>query len=156
MRVVSETTKEEITMAQSAKTIATDKPKPKRKAPKTAWKPGQSGNPAGRPKDGQSWKEVISEVSNMTVDDILLMVGENNDLGRAIKQMPKSVQMKYLVTARVMAALMFEPTSGLWMGLMDRMEGKVAERIQVDGNLEVDNLDKVLSLVYGKSEDHSG
>ena len=133
--------------------------KPKRKTPPTAWKPGQSGNPAGRKKDEHSWKQVIAECSNMTVDDILQMVGETNDLGRVIKAMPKNVQMKYLVTSRVLAALMFEPTSGLWTGLMDRMEGKVAERIQLDGNLEVDGLDAVLDLVYGKkngeSEDQS-
>lgn len=140
-------------MSKPANTKIT--PKPKKKATPTSWKPGQSGNPAGRPKDGQSWKEVISECSNMTVDDILQMVGETNDLGRAIKAMPKNVQMKYLVTARVLAALMFEPTSGLWNGLMDRMEGKVAERIQLDGNLEVDGLDAVLDLVYGKKNGES-
>jgi hypothetical protein len=50
---------------------------------------------------------------------------------------------------------MFEPTSGLWNGLMDRMEGKVAERIQLDGNLEVDGLDAVLDLVYGKKNGES-
>ena len=140
-------------MSKPANTKAT--PKPKKKATPTSWKPGQSGNPAGRPKDGQSWKEVISECSNMTVEDILQMVGETNDLGRAIKAMPKNVQMKYLVTSRVLAALMFEPTSGLWNGLMDRMEGKVAERIQLDGNLEVDGLDAVLDLVYGKRDGES-
>lgn len=139
--------------------------KPPANTKKTAGKPNRwqkgmpSPNPAGRPKDGQSWREVIAQVSNMSTEDIILMVGEDNDLGRALKKMPKGVQMKYLVTARVMTALMFEPTSGLWNGLMDRMEGKVAERIQLDGNLEVDGLDAVLDLVYGKknveSEDQS-
>ena len=129
--------------------------KPKRKPNKTAWKPGQSGNPSGRKRDDHSWKEVIAECSNMTVEDILQMVGETNDLGRAIKAMPKNVQMKYLVTARVLAVLMFEPTSGLWNGLMDRMEGKVADRVQIDGNLEVDGLDAVLDLVYGKKNGES-
>lgn len=138
-------------------TVANKKETTKPKGKPNRWPKGiPSPNPAGRPKDGESWKAVITEVSNMTVEDILLMVGETNDLGRAIKSMPKKVQMKYLVTARVMAALMFEPTSGLWNGLMDRMEGKVAERLQLDGNLEVDNLDKVLSMVYGKGKDNSG
>ena len=129
--------------------------KPKRKATSSSWKPGQSGNPSGRPKDGQSWREVITDVSNMTIDDILVMVGSDNELGMQLAKMPKNLQMKYMVTARVMAALMFEPTAGLWNGLMDRMEGKVVDRIQVDGNLEVENLDKVLGLVYGESKDSS-
>ena len=120
------------------------------------WKKGgASPNPSGRPKDGQSWREVIADVSNMTIDDILVMVGRDNELGMQLAKMPKNLQMKYMVTARVMAALMFEPTAGLWNGLMDRMEGKVAERLQIEGNLEVENLDKVLGLVYGESKDSS-
>ncbi len=121
-----------------------------------SWKKGgTSPNPSGRPKDGQSWREVIADVSNMTIDDILVMVGRDNELGMQLAKMPKNLQMKYMVTARVMAALMFEPTAGLWNGLMDRMEGKVAERLQIEGNLEVENLDKVLGLVYGESKDSS-
>ena len=30
------------------------------------WKPGQSGNPNGRPKKGQSWAEIIRELGDMT------------------------------------------------------------------------------------------
>lgn len=71
----------------------------------------------------------------MTTDDILAFVGESNDLGKALKQMPKNVQMKYLVTARVMAALMFEPNGSLWNGLMDRAEGKVALPVKNVGDL---------------------
>jgi len=97
----------------------------KRTIPKTAWKAGQSGNPAGRPKDGESWSGVIKAIGEMYPDDIIAFVGKDNDLGRAVAKFPNNVQMKYLVTARVFAALMFEPTSGLWNGLMERAEGKV-------------------------------
>ena len=86
---------------------------------------GEVHNPTGRPKDGASWSGVIKEVGEMYPDDILAFVGKDNDLGRAIAKFPKNVQMKYLVTARIFAALMFEPTSGLWNGLMERAEGKV-------------------------------
>lgn len=67
----------------------------------------------------------------MYPDDILAFVGENNDLGKVLKQLPKSVQMKYLVTARVFSALMFEPTSGLWKELMERAEGKVQDKLDL-------------------------
>jgi hypothetical protein len=143
-------------MNKSANKPRTDKPKPKRKAPKSAWKPGQSGNPKGRPKDGQSWREVLTELSNMTTEDILLMIGADNDLGRNIKLMPKNVQMKYLVGARVIAALMFEPTSGLWNGLMDRIDGKVPDQLKISNLLEVDGLEARLTLLYGKNKDSSG
>jgi hypothetical protein len=110
---------------------------------------GQSGNPAGRPKDGESWSKIIKEVGDMYPADLLAIIGEGNDLGRQIKQLPAGVQMKYLVTARVYAALMFEPTAGLWNGLMERAEGKVPDRLQLEGKLNVDGLEKSLDLIYG-------
>src|SRR5690349_10461521 len=113
---------------KSANTATTDK----RRAPKSAWKPGQSGNPAGRPKDGESWASIIAAVGNMYPEDILEFIGRNNDLGREIVQLPKNVQMKYLVTARIFAALMFEPNPRLWTGLMDRAEGRPVQPIGGD------------------------
>jgi len=115
-------------MSKSANTPHTDK----RKAPKTAWPKGVSGNPAGRPKDGESWAAVIKAVGEMYPDDLLAFIPKGNDLGNAIAQLPKGVQMKYLVTARVFAALMFEPTSGLWKELMERAEGKVTETVEIN------------------------
>ena len=116
---------------ESANRVPADKTKKKRKAPKSAWKKGQSGNPAGRPKDGESWASVISTVANMTPEEVVVMVGADNDLGRALLALPKGEQMKYLVSARVFAALMFEPSAGLWNGLMDRMDGKVEQPINM-------------------------
>jgi hypothetical protein len=107
--------------------MKTTKAKPRGKG----WVKGQSGNPAGRPRDGESWAAIIKAVGDMYPADILLFIGENNDLGRALKQYPPNVQMKYLVTARVFSALMFEPTSGLWKELMERAEGKVQERLDL-------------------------
>jgi len=83
--------------------------------------------------------------------DLLAFIGETNDLGRQIKLLPPNVQMKYLVTARVYAALMFEPTSGLWNGLMDRADGKVPDRLQLEGKLNVDGLDQALDNIYGRN-----
>ena len=93
---------------------------------------GTSGNPGGWPKDDKSWASIISDVGNMTAEEILEFIPKNNDLGRMIAKFPKSVQMKYLITARVMSALMFEPSSGLWNALMDRAEGKVNQPIDLN------------------------
>jgi hypothetical protein len=126
----------------------------KGKANKTTWRKGiPSPNPVGHPKDGQSWREIIAEVSNMTVEDLLLIVGEKSSLGKTIKQMPRLVQMKYLVTIRVMTALMLEPTAGLWNGLMDRMEGKVTEVVQVSRQLEIEGLYEMIEKVYGEHKE---
>lgn len=98
---------------------------------------GHSGNPTGRPKDDKAWASIIRDVGNMTTDEILEFIPKNNELGRAINKMPKGTQMKYLVTARVFTALMFEPTSGLWNGLMDRADGKVKDVIENEGLVEI-------------------
>ncbi len=98
---------------------------------------GVSGNPAGRPKDGESWAAIIAAVGNMYPEDVLELVGRNNDLGRTIAQLPKGVQMKYLVTARIYAALMFEPTQGLWKELMERAEGKIPDKLDLKSDNKV-------------------
>lgn len=117
------------------------------------WKPGQSGNPAGRPKDGESWSAILKNIGEMYPEDVLAFIGTNNPLGRQVAQLPKNVQMKYLVGVRVFAALMFEPTRGLWNGLMDRIEGKVPDRLQLEHNLQVDGLNEALEKIYGNRND---
>jgi len=113
-------------MKKSANTKRTEKRQP----PPTAWKPGQSGNPNGAPKRGESWREIIDSVGKMFAEEVEAEVG-NNDLGRAYRQLPRGIAMKRLVVMRVFAALMFEPTAGLWNPLMERVEGKVIQPISV-------------------------
>jgi hypothetical protein len=114
-------------MAIASKSIVKAKKKPRGRP----FQKGEVHNPTGRPKDGESWAGVIKSIGEMYPDDIIEFIGRDNDLGRAIMKFPKNVQMKYLVTARVFAALMFEPTSGLWNGLMERAEGKVITPLDV-------------------------
>ena len=85
----------------------------------------------------------------MYPSDIIAFVGRNNDLGRMLAGLPQDVQMKYLVTARVFSSLMFEPSSGLWKELMERAEGKVTDRVDV-------NTDGTLTINIRKASDASG
>lgn len=124
------------------------KPKPRLKAPPKAWKPGQSGNPTGRPKDGESWKAILEEVSNMTAAEIASIVG--NAKKKELKTLPQDVQMKYLVVSNVLVTLATEPNASLWNSLMDRTEGKVQDRLEVSNLLEVEGLEETLDKVYGK------
>lgn len=112
---------------------------------------GVSGNPAGRPKDGESWSAIIKAVGEMYSTDLLAFIGEDNDLGREIKKYPKNVQLKYLITARVYASMMFDPNPRLWSELLNRAEGKVPDKMQHEGTLKVDNLQELLTKVYGNS-----
>jgi len=104
----------------------------KRKRGNPAWvKGGKSPNPSGRPKDGESWASIIKAVGDMYPADIIAFVGRDNDLGKMLAKLPQGVQMKYLVTARVFSALMFEPSSGLWKELMERADGKVQSLVDI-------------------------
>jgi hypothetical protein len=95
-------------------------------------KRGEVRNPYGRPKDENSWAGVVRVLQDMTADEIAAMVGgHGTDLGRAFLQMPVNVQMKYLITLRAMAGLMFEPNSSLWDRVMERAEGKVSQPIDM-------------------------
>ena len=96
------------------------------------WKKGESGNPAGRPKDGESWTGVIRDIANKNAEELAEMVGGRaTDLGRAFLQMPKGVQIKYLMTMRAMAGFMFEPNSSLWNSIMERTDGKVKDTLDI-------------------------
>jgi hypothetical protein len=133
-----------------ANSVKTTKPRGK------PWKPGESGNPAGRPKSGASWSEIFKEVGEQYPEEVTQLFGSRSSLGRKYAKYTKGVQMKYQVAYRVVAELMSEPTPGLLKETLDRIEGKVKERIEVDGSLNVENLTQVLSKVYGDSDPHSG
>ncbi len=114
----------------SANTAKTDKPK--RKPPKTAWKKGDpSPNPSGRPKTGQSWGEIAKEIGDQYPEEVTALFGANTVMGRAFMSFPKGVQIKYSVFYRVIISLMNEPTPGLLKELLDRIEGKVKDRVDI-------------------------
>lgn len=95
-------------------------------------KPGETRNPHGRPKDENSWAGVIRMLRDMTADEIAEMVGgKSTDLGRAFLQMPQKIQMKYLISMRAMAQLMFESNGSLWEKIMERDDGKVKEQLDL-------------------------
>lgn len=111
---------------------------------------GVSGNPKGRPKDGESWSAIIKAVGEMYPEDLLAFIGQDNELGKAIAKYPKQVQLKYLVTARIFAAMMFDPNPKLWTELLNRAEGKVPDKMQHEGTLKVENLQELLKKIYGE------
>ena len=89
-------------------------------------------NPAGRPKMENSWANIIRTTMEMTAEELSdSMGGQSNELGQAIAKFPRGIPIKRLLAARLITALMFEPTPGLVNALMDREEGKVADKLDL-------------------------
>ncbi len=89
-------------------------------------------NPNGRPPVSNSWAGIIRELTNMTTEQLLEAVGgPRTELGKQIKKYPKGVIVKRLLAARLITALMFDPTPGLVNALMDREEGKVPDKLDM-------------------------
>jgi len=112
-----------------------------KKRPQT-WKPGQSGNPDGAPKRGESWAEIITRIGDMTP---IAAAEYCKAIAAKLKKIGDAVTLKEAVVMRVYAALLFEPTPGLLNSFMDRVEGKPDQPISGDGNI-------VLRVVYDNSQ----
>lgn len=110
----------------SANRSATDKPK--RKAPRTAWKKGQSGNPAGSPKRGESWAEIIKRVGEYTPPEA---AARSLELSKQLLKIGEGVTLKEAAVLRMFGAILFDPQPGLVNILIERAEGKITQPIEL-------------------------
>jgi hypothetical protein len=99
-----------------------------RKAPRTAWKPGQSGNLKGRPKGDNSWAATIRAIGELTPAEAArkchAMAGQLAGLG-------DKITLREAVVIRVYTQMLFEPMGSLWGHMMDRSDGKVPIPVDV-------------------------
>jgi len=120
--------------------------------PRTAWRPGQTGNPRGRTREGASWSSVIREMSEMCAENISDEVGAESGLGQIYAKLPRGVALKRLVTARVLAALVLDPSPGLWSGLMERAEGRVPLAVDVSAlSLSPEQIEQRISTILERA-----
>jgi len=105
-----------------------------RKPTPASWKPGESGNPAGAPKRGESWAEIIKRIGDMEPAEAALKFGE---MAKQMRNMPKGVTLKEFVVMRIYAAMLFEPSSSLWGHMLDRADGKVKDELDAKGDITI-------------------
>jgi hypothetical protein len=98
------------------------------------WQKGQSGNPAGAPKRGESWAEIIKQYGDMTPVEVADRV---NEVAKQLRKIGKGVTLKEAVVVRVYAALMFEPSASLLNSFMERAEGKVETPLKHSGEISL-------------------
>lgn len=83
------------------------------------WPKGVSGNPAGAPKRGESWAEIIQRIGEMTDAEYVQLKRSNPT------QKQQAVMAIYM-------ALKNDPQPGVFNAIMDRTEGKVTEKLEVN------------------------
>lgn len=100
-----------------------------KKRPQT-WKPGQSGNPKGSPRLGESWAELIKRVGDMTAPEV---AARSLEMAKQfIKLGDDGLTLKEAVVIRVFGSLLFEPQPGLLNSFMERTEGKVKQPFSLE------------------------
>ncbi len=92
----------------------------KRPPTRTSWKPGQSGNPAGRKPAGQSWAEIFKLLTDKTADEQRAEIGGSPSwLDYYLKEYPTGVPLKQLIALNVLIELMKHPSAGLLNALVN-------------------------------------
>ena len=96
------------------------------------WKPGQSGNPKGRPKKGEAWADVANDLLDSNEIDITMKTTSgkvrklNLETDKSFRHAVIIGQIKQAMDGNVQAA----------RELADRTEGKSRERRQVSYKTE--------------------
>ena len=94
------------------------------------WKKGQpSPNPAGAPKRGESWGEIIKKIGNMTGEEVAQYAETFREIAKDLGKLGK-MTLKESAVLRAYHAFLQEPNASLWNVLLDRDEGKVPDVLE--------------------------
>jgi len=102
---------------------------PKRPPTAGSFKPGQSGNPGGRPKDGESFASVLRDLLSKDGQEIANLC---KTYAKEFRQFPAGVNMRSMIALRWIVALLNDPTPGLLQQMVDRVDGPVPSVLQGD------------------------
>jgi hypothetical protein len=102
--------------------------KKKRAAPPHAWKPGQSGNPGGRPKNPLSLTNIVREFAAMTPKALAARC----DLYAAeLRKGGDQMDILGLISVHFLMSLMNDPDPRGIALLWERIDGKVAQPVDL-------------------------
>jgi hypothetical protein len=104
-------------------------------------KPFVKGDPRinrkGAPKRGQSWRETVKRITDMTREEAIAYVGPTSKIGRHLKELSPDMPIKDAIIFSTIIAYGREPNARMLAALMDREDGKPEQAIGLDvkGNL---------------------
>jgi hypothetical protein len=111
----------------------------------TSWKPGQSGNPKGRPSLGESYKEIFATVGNLTIKELR----ERYPTYNRFANVADDVKLKELVSLSVLVTLACEPSPGMLATLLDRTDGPLEHTVNLN-KLKDDELASAIQPILEK------
>lgn len=117
---------------------------------RTTYPKGKSGNPNGRPAKGESFEAIIKKWAEKSPEEVLKYIGASSLFAKEFQKMPKKVQLKELaVLSRFASAI--GGSSRAWDSVVDRVEGKVPEKMIAGvANIPVELFEDILNEVYKK------
>jgi len=115
----------------------------------TSWKPGQSGNPAGRPKNTRYFSDVAKELlTGKKIDVTWTITDEKGNKKTKRLNLESSEKTNYGIAA----ALIVEAVKGNVQAakeLIDRVEGRPKQAVEMSGGLGLGDmsLDEIKELL---------
>lgn len=105
------------------------KGKPFEKGHTAGFKKGESGNPGGRPKGGTSFAAVLREFLEMDGPQVAAVAGK---FAQEFKALQPGLELRQMIALKWIMSIMNEPTPGLLQQLVDRTDGPVPTKIDVN------------------------
>jgi hypothetical protein len=89
-------------------------------------------NRKGAPPRGQSWKETVKRITDMTREEAIAYVGPTSKIGRQLKELSPEMPLKDAIVFATIIAYGREPNARMLSALMDREDGKPEQPIGLD------------------------
>lgn len=125
---------------------ATEEKKQEKSRNPSWFKPGQTGNPNGRPKKDWTWKDLLQEAA-----EEMMEVKKKDKNGNTVVTGRRA--LKELVARKLLTAAAGGNIQAANV-LMNRMEGMPKQQIEQSGEVNL-NINDMLGKVYGSTESDS-
>jgi len=95
------------------------------------WQPGQSGNPAGRPKKGDAWADIYGEIMEEAVGTVAVRGGLPGKSRRKVRR---------AIADRVVLLALFDADRSIALKAMQLIQDRESGRPHQRGELEIEGL----------------